>query len=348
MKLPSTPHAKAAFDIVTRLQDRFAAGLTAATAGTDPSGFERVEWHRDGGEHGGGWRYSRRLTPAFNRASINISAIQYDDMPDKRLSSATAISTIIHPSNALAPSVHMHISWTEMRDGTGYWRIMGDLNPATALETDTVRFRNALKEALGDRYDEAVEQGEKYFFIPCAGRHRGVVHFYLEGFNTGDFDADASFAQQFGEVCIDTYCGIFEGALKRQPTPEDVAAQLRYHTLYLLQVLTLDRGTTSGLLVHDQNDAGILGSLPSYADVDLLLDWTHNQDRRRTSYCAGLPMRCLLPGKRSRTSTGWRCVRWCGNTTDVIPRRWTCRRREASFRPRCKTTRETSRHLKQH
>ena len=38
-------------------------------------------------------------------------------------------------------------------------------------------------------------------------------------------------------------------------------------------MLTLDRGTTSGLLVHDQNDLGIMGSLPARVDRDLLASW---------------------------------------------------------------------------
>ncbi|MCL4433037.1 MAG: coproporphyrinogen III oxidase, partial [Epsilonproteobacteria bacterium] len=37
--------------------------------------------------------------------------------------------------------------------------------------------------------------------------------------------------------------------------------------------LTLDRGTTSGLLIHDQNDVGIMGSLPSHVDKRLLRSW---------------------------------------------------------------------------
>ena len=38
-------------------------------------------------------------------------------------------------------------------------------------------------------------------------------------------------------------------------------------------MLTLDRGTTSGLLVHDQNDVGIMGSLPAFVDRELLASW---------------------------------------------------------------------------
>ena len=35
----------------------------------------------------------------------------------------------------------------------------------------------------------------------------------------------------------------------------------------------MDRGTTAGLLVHDQNDVGILGSLPPRVDKNLLSSW---------------------------------------------------------------------------
>ena len=38
-------------------------------------------------------------------------------------------------------------------------------------------------------------------------------------------------------------------------------------------VLTLDRGTTSGLLIHSQNDLGIMGSLPAKIDRALLASW---------------------------------------------------------------------------
>ena len=69
--------------------------------------------------------------------------------------------------------------------------------------------------------------------------------------------------------------GIFSKANSAHlnPTGGDFARQRAYHTLYLFQVLTLDRGTTSGLLVHDQNDVGIMGSLPAIIDKALLSTW---------------------------------------------------------------------------
>ena len=42
-------------------------------------------------------------------------------------------------------------------------------------------------------------------------------------------------------------------------------------------MLTLDRGTSSGLLVHNQNDVGILGSLPQRVSRQLLRGWIPTQ-----------------------------------------------------------------------
>ena len=162
-----------------------------------------------------------------------------------------------------------------MKDGEGYWRMMADLNPSHAVDADTATFLAALKAAAPAQFDEAKAQGERYFYIPALGRHRGVAHFYLENYHSGDAEADAALARTVGETAIDTYLAILERALTGAPEPTEAqrAAQLAYHTLYFFQVLTLDRGTTTGLLVHDQNDVGIMGSLPSHVDRNLLASW---------------------------------------------------------------------------
>ena len=237
--------------------------------------FEPVEWFRDGGRHGGGLRYVATDDTLFNRGSVNVSQVQYDDDAGKKLGSATALSTIIHPYNPLVPSIHMHISWTEMKSGRGYWRIMADLNPAIENKKATQRFTACLKTAAPEEFDAGAAQGDRYFNIPALGRHRGVSHFYLESFNSGDAAADKALAGHFGETMVDCYIAIVREALSEYdaPTEEDFRKQLAYHTLYLFQVLTLDRGTTSGLLVHDQNDVGIMGSIPRYVDKALLASW---------------------------------------------------------------------------
>jgi len=211
----------------------------------------------------------------FDRASLNVSAVHYDDEPTRRLASATALSCIVHPRNPHAPSAHIHISWTELRDGSGYWRMMADLNPSTPNDAHTERFTAALRAAAPRVFEEAQAEGDRYFEIPALGRKRGVSHFYLEGYGTDDFGEDAALARRVGESATAEYCELVREAIAAHPAPSeaDRQRQLAYHTLYLFQVLTLDRGTTSGLLVHDQNDVGILGSLPSHVDRRLLASW---------------------------------------------------------------------------
>ena len=272
MEPAASPHAQRAHGLVVDLQGQ----LSDALADLGGVALRPVTWLRDGGSHGGGTRYTLGDTATFNRASVNVSQVHYDDDPSKRLSSATALSTIVHPDHPRAPSMHMHLSWTEMRDGSGYWRMMADLNPAIEDPASTQAFEAALMDAVGSAslFASGQRQGDKYFHIPALDRHRGVSHFYLEGHRSDDWDADAALARSVGEAVIRVYPSLVRaGAAGSDPSPEDRAAQIAYHTLYLFQVLTLDRGTTSGLLVHDQNDVGILGSLPARVDRARLASW---------------------------------------------------------------------------
>lgn len=276
MIMANSQEAKEAYILVRSLQERFANKLNNLSKKYgDDKKFEEVLWLRDEGIHGGGSRFEARDEALFNTASINVSQVHYDDMEDKKLQSATAISTIIHPNNPKLPSIHIHISLTCLRDGYSYWRVMADLNPSIKNEKDTEKFESALKELSKEKYEEGVKQGEKYFFIPALNRHRGVSHFYLENYKTDNKKSDYNFALNFGEGVIDTYAQILEEAINERVlfSVHDIKQQLDYHTLYLFQVLTLDRGTTSGLLVHSQNDAGIMGSLPKFINKELLNSW---------------------------------------------------------------------------
>ena len=291
MRIPAkSPEAKISSMLVEELQTYFVSKLNDISLKLgNAKVFEAVEWERDEGLHGGGVRYEARDESVFNRASLNVSQVHYDD-ERKRLSSATAISTIIHPHNPHAPSMHMHISWTQMRDGNGYWRVMADLNPSLENKDDKNTFDCMLEKSSKKYYKEGTEQGNKYFNIPVLNRTRGVSHFYLENFNTGDFEADKEFSKNMGERVIDSYISIIEHNIKTytEVTASQKQAQLDYHTLYLFQVLTLDRGTTSGLLVHSQNDVGIMGSIPSHVNRDLLESWVQKMQKPQDTLVVAL------------------------------------------------------------
>jgi coproporphyrinogen III oxidase len=279
--------------VLETLQRHFVAGLEQAAAEGDGEGaFELVTWLRDGGSHGGGQRYTLKESAGdvFNAASVNVSGIHYDDLPEKRLLSADALSTIIHPSHPRAPSVHLHFSWTELRTGAGYWRMMADLNPSLEDSDGAARFAECLRHACPSHYEEAEAQGAKYFYIPALGRHRGATHFYLEEFNSGDFASDAELAESVCRQIMDCYVALLTERLRDAgvPSADELKEQLHYHTLYLFQVVTLDRGTTSGLLVHDQNDLGIMSSIPARVDRTLLSSWAEKVQAPQDKLVASL------------------------------------------------------------
>ena len=254
--------------------------------------FQPHSWLRDNGLHGGGTRFqSSPTSTAFKQATVNVSSVHFHDLVNYPINSATALSVIVHPKHPLAPSLHFHISYMEPRTGPGYWRMIADLNPA-ALEVDRHLLEDArpnslvLKDSLAKTqhmssslYKDALEFGDKYFYIPSLGRHRGVYHMFICKLHDDEikFDDSCHLAEDLALRAISTYVDLVQRSLHDFPsesvTIEQKEIQLAYHTLYLYQVLTLDRGTTHGLMAHDQNDVGTMGSLPPAIDRELLAAW---------------------------------------------------------------------------
>ena len=67
--------ANEALELVEFLQSRFVCALESL----GKMGFERTEWFRDEGLHGGGVRYGISDSPLLGRASVNVSQVQYED-----------------------------------------------------------------------------------------------------------------------------------------------------------------------------------------------------------------------------------------------------------------------------
>lgn len=265
--------AQSAMNMLISLQQLFIEQLQHIEDGqVQPT--NEVHWLRDGGTHGGGMRVDFSESSFFNRESLNVSQVHYDDQPQKQFSSASALSVIIHPQHPIMPSMHMHISWTEMKDGFASWRVMADLNPSIADQADKNIFESTLQSVSGKYYEKGKTLGDTYFTIPALNCTRGVSHFYLEQFIAEEAQQE-SFPEDFGKAVINCYCQLLRNKLVdiKNPTTAQIKAQLDYHTLYLYQVLTLDKGTTTGLLIHNQNDLGILASLPAKINRCLLTEW---------------------------------------------------------------------------
>lgn len=261
---------------------KFQKNFKASKADLKSPAFKPVSWLRDEGVHGGGTRMEAAIDdPVFNRATINLSQVKYDDVPDSAALSATAISVIMHPRNPFAPSMHFHMSYIEMRGKEPFWRMIADLNPSIENPEDTAKFESVLRSVVpGKLYTDAKDFGDKYFDIPQLGRTRGVTHMFIAKLDPGSEMSPTKcveLAKQLGERVIDAYSGFVQAALQAHPegsiTSSDRETQMAYHTLYLFQVLMLDRGTTAGLLAHSDNDVGTLGSLPNVVDSGLLTSW---------------------------------------------------------------------------
>ena len=232
-------------------------------------------WSKENPQEGGGKRFEGADETIFNRASVNVSSIHYNKSDTKQILSADAISTIIHPLSPFIPSIHMHFSYTQYKDERGYFRLMSDLNPSIKDDEIKNSFIKMLKDNTGSYYGFGSSSGNKYFYIPELNRTRGVKHFYLENFNGEDFESDLAYTKKIALSSIDCYISIAKKALlsNKQITKKDKQKQIDYHTLYFFQVLTLDRGTTVGLLIHNKNDIGIMASLPSHINKLLLQSW---------------------------------------------------------------------------
>ena len=284
--------------LLSRLQTHFLFSLDELVApGSTESRWKLLRWDRDGGQHGGGIRFEKSGTELFSRATVNVSNVHFEDVEKYPIDSATALSVILHPKNPYVPSLHFHISFVETRSkkSTPYWRMIADLNPAIeSRQTDNAeRFKRAVGSAIMDSVPKgektidgeylfrcATEFGNKYFYVPVLNRFRGVFHFFAPYVSPSIGVSSATskeMAERFSLHVISTYVEIarHEISLHRDGslTAEDYGRQLFYHTLYFFQVITLDRGTTHGLLAHDQNDIGTLASLPNRVDCSVLRSW---------------------------------------------------------------------------
>ena len=285
-----------AWKLVNSWQQHFAALLMRF----DQKAFHQVSWLRDQGTHGGGQRLVAPENSRYNRASINISQVHYDDLNDKKLAAATALSTIVHPQHPFSPSLHLHVSLTELKqEQRYYWRLMADLNPSNPLQDQREDFAASLKMLTGEHFDYGCAQGDTYFYIPALKRHRGVCHFYLEEFRMNTLAEECAFSDAFVKGVTEKYVDLIDLGLKHPAGDAARQNQLAYHTLYFFQVLTLDRGTIFGILVHDQNDEGIMGSLPAVIDRELLASWrSHMPEPQRPlldTITGALPATPLCP-----------------------------------------------------
>ncbi|TYI20134.1 hypothetical protein ES332_A07G214900v1 [Gossypium tomentosum] len=243
--------------------------------------FKEDAWTRPGG--GGGISRVLQDGAVFEKAGVNISVV-YGVMPPEAYRAAKAsaadqkpgpvpffaagISSVLHPKNPFAPSLHFNYRYFETdapKDTPGaprQWWFGGgtDLTPAYIFEEDVKHFHSVQKRAC-DKFDPSFYPRFKkwcddYFFIKHRGKRRGLGGIFFDDLNDYDQEMLLSFATECADSVVPAYIPILE---KRKDTPFN-ESQKAWQQLRSGRYV-YDRGTTFGLKTGGRIES-ILVSLP--------------------------------------------------------------------------------------
>ncbi|KAG4192868.1 hypothetical protein ERO13_A07G184900v2 [Gossypium hirsutum] len=243
--------------------------------------FKEDAWTRPGG--GGGISRVLQDGAVFEKAGVNISVV-YGVMPPEAYRAAKAsaadqkpgpvpffaagISSVLHPKNPFAPTLHFNYRYFETdapKDTPGaprQWWFGGgtDLTPAYIFEEDVKHFHSVQKRAC-DKFDPSFYPQFKkwcddYFFIKHRGKRRGLGGIFFDDLNDYDQEMLLSFATECADSVVPAYIPILE---KRKDTPFN-ESQKAWQQLRSGRYV-YDRGTTFGLKTGGRIES-ILVSLP--------------------------------------------------------------------------------------
>ncbi|TYJ27738.1 hypothetical protein E1A91_A07G209300v1 [Gossypium mustelinum] len=243
--------------------------------------FKEDAWTRPGG--GGGISRVLQDGAVFEKAGVNISVV-YGVMPPEAYRAAKAsaadqkpgpvpffaagISSVLHPKNPFAPTLHFNYRYFETdapKDTPGaprQWWFGGgtDLTPAYIFEEDVKHFHSVQKRAC-DKFDPSFYPRFKkwcddYFFIKHRGKRRGLGGIFFDDLNDYDQEMLLSFATECADSVVPAYIPILE---KRKDTPFN-ESQKAWQQLRSGRYV-YDRGTTFGLKTGGRIES-ILVSLP--------------------------------------------------------------------------------------
>ncbi len=265
------------------LRDRICAAIEeiereTAAPSAEPDRFERKSWKRPNpdGADGGGGTMSVLRGRTFEKMGVNVSEVHGAFSPefareipgagDDGAFWAAGISLVAHPRSPRVPAVHMNVRHIM----TGCWWFGGgaDLTPALPVAEDTAHFHDVWRKTCDKddegRYRQYRKWCDDYFFLPHRGEPRGVGGIFFDYRNTGDWEADYSFATSVGSAFLDAYLPIARRRMREPWSDDDRERQLRKRGRYAEFNLAFDRGTRFGLMTGGNPDA-VLMSLPPLA-----------------------------------------------------------------------------------
>ncbi|KAK3272347.1 Chloroperoxidase 1 [Cymbomonas tetramitiformis] len=275
--------------------------ICAAIEEIDGTKFHEDAWTRPGG--GGGISRVMQNGNVFEKAGINVSVV-YGTMPQEAYRAATGtaekgegksteqgkagripffaagISSVMHPKNPKAPTVHFNYRYFEtdsqMEGGPRGWWFGGgtDLTPSYLFTEDAQHFHGTLKDTC-DKHDEAFYPRfktwcDEYFYNQHRGERRGIGGVFFDDMNDRDPEELLAFATDMANSVVPAYCPLVVKHKDDEFTETEKEWQQIRRGRYVEFNLVYDRGTTFGLKTGGRIES-ILMSLP------LTARWEYDQ-----------------------------------------------------------------------
>eukprot|EP00274_Cyanoptyche_gloeocystis_P001455 CAMPEP_0196657552 /NCGR_PEP_ID=MMETSP1086-20130531/24129_1 /TAXON_ID=77921 /ORGANISM="Cyanoptyche gloeocystis , Strain SAG4.97" /LENGTH=344 /DNA_ID=CAMNT_0041990733 /DNA_START=249 /DNA_END=1283 /DNA_ORIENTATION=- len=291
-------------------QDHIVAGLEEL----DGTKFRTDAWSRPGG--GGGISRVLQNGNVFEKAGVNVSVV-YGIMPPEAVRAASlkhkggepqskdnvpffaaGISSVIHPWNPMAPTMHFNYRYFETSSSGGsepdFWWFGGgtDLTPSYLFNEDVSHFHKTLKGACDKHDPEYYPKFKKwcddYFLIQHRGERRGLGGIFFDDQNDRPREDLIAFQRSCAEAILPAYLPLVAKRKDMPYTEEQKMWQQLRRGRYVEFNLVYDRGTVFGLKTGGRIES-ILMSLP------LTARWEYDQQPAPGSPEADLLDACKNP-----------------------------------------------------
>ncbi|KFO26666.1 oxygen-dependent coproporphyrinogen-III oxidase, mitochondrial [Fukomys damarensis] len=184
--------------------------------------------------------------------------------------SAMGVSSVIHPKNPHAPTIHFNYRYFEVEeaDGNKQWWFGGgcDLTPTYLNQEDAVHFHRTLKEACDqhgpDLYPKFKKWCDDYFFITHRGERRGIGGIFFDDLDSPSKEEVFRFVQSCAQAVVPSYIPLVKKHCEESFTPQEKLWQQLRRGRYVEFNLLYDRGTKFGLFTPGSRIESILMSLP--------------------------------------------------------------------------------------
>lgn len=254
----------------------------------DGGKFKQDTWDRP--EGGGGISCVLQDGSVFEKAGVNTSIV-YGTLPrpaiqrmranhkalDPDVESleffAAGLSLVLHPTNPMAPTVHLNYRYFETANADGtpnaWWFGGGsDLTPNYLFDEDAIHFHKTIKEACDkhdkDYYPRFKKWCDEYFSVKHRNETRGLGGIFFDDLDEAEKDQENLFA--FVQDCLKSFLPAYLPILQRRKDMSFNDGEKQWQQLrrgrYVEFNLVHDRGTSFGLNTPGARIESILMSLP--------------------------------------------------------------------------------------